>query len=350
MKYAKTLCAYLKRKGSTHPGKLVLRAMLPVLGIFFLIAITLWCAESFIAEGYKEVKSYDELFVNQQIKRIQHGARGDIVIFGDSSGLMGIDPRILEKELGRTVQNFCTLAYAGPESYATMLEEYLKHNPKPELIILAFHPIQLERDKQWDVWPKIIKESFTTSSGEISLNKKIGNFLDTVIYGSMLYIPLNGRYGGYYGSPKAVENAMDQDHGSLIDPNVLFPRPSTPGPVRTEYKGMTETYRASLEILKNVVEKHGLDTLVLLRTPLPEHFLYDRARIDEAYQEVGTTLAVKKNKLLLDDLSSLPSHYFSSSTHLNRYGKKEFSRMLASKLKPILETASHLTVKSIRSH
>lgn len=337
MKYAKTLCAYLKMKGSSHPGRLVLRAIVPVLGIFSLIAIALWFAESFIADGYKDVNSYDELFVNQQIKRIQHGERGDIVIFGDSSGLMGIDPRILEKELGHTVQNFCTLAYAGPESYATMLEEYLKRNPKPELVILAFHPIQLGRDKQWDGWPKIIKESFNKSSDRICWDKKIGNFLDTVLYESMLYIPLKGGYGGYYGSPKAVEKAMDQDHGSLIDPSVLYPQPSTPRPARTELKGMTEAYRASLEILKNVVEKHGLDTLVLVRTPLPEHLLYDRARIDEAYQEVGTTLGVKKNKLLLDELSSMPSHYFSSRTHLNRYGKKEFSRMLASKLKPILE-------------
>lgn len=337
MKYAKTLCAYLKRKGSTHPGKLVLRAMLPVLGIFFLIAIALWFGDSFITEKYKDVKSYDVLFVNQQIKRIQQDARGDIVIFGDSSGLMGIDPRILEKELGRTVQNFCTLAYAGPESYATMLEEYLKRNPKPELIILAFHPIQLGRDKQWDGWPKTIKESFSENSQSISWDKKIGNFLDSIIYGSLLYVPLRGGYGGYYGSPKAVEKAMSQGHGSLIDPIVLFPRASTPRSARIDLKGMTDTYRASLEILKDVVRKHGLDSLVLLRTPLPGHLLYDRARIEAAYQGIGTTLALEKDKCILDEFSSLPSHYFSSHTHLNRYGKKEFSKMLASKLKPILK-------------
>lgn len=321
----------------SHPLGAVIAALLPIFGAFLLIACFAYLGAHALGEEYSDVRSYDELFVNQQVRRIKEGARGDIVIFGDSSGLMGIDPLVLEKQLGRTVQNFCTLAYAGPEAYGIMLEEYLARNPAPELLLFAFHPAQLPRSKGWEGWPKLVRKAFKEQEKPASSwQGKIKNFFDSAIYDKLLYIPLSGNYGSYYGSQKSVETLLKFTHGSLLDPGVLFFREVKAKSAPAEIKRRTEDYDRSLKKLKAVLDTSRLKGIALVRTPLPDHLLYDTTGIASDYEEIGETLGINSADRLLDGLSVLPAKYFSSHTHLNRHGKAHFSRLLAERLKPLL--------------
>lgn len=323
----------------SHPLVLVLSALLPIFGIFLLVGGVAYLGAGGLKNEYREVKSYDELVVRQQKQRIREGARGDIVIFGDSSGLMGIDPRVLERELGVSVQNFCTLAYAGPEAYATMLKEYLTRNPAPKLVLLAFHPWQLPRHKDWEDCLKYIDEKFKEQKDPILRpDKRIKIFFESALYDNFLYIPLSGSYGGYFGAQKSVETMMNTTNGSLIDANVLFLRKDKPRQARAKINGRTDLYDKSLQNLKNVLESSHLGNVALLRTPLPDHYRYDSTRIALDYKYIGETLGIHHNNLLLEGLSALPAKYFSSIAHLNRHGKAYFSKLLAEKLKPLLQS------------
>lgn len=328
---------FLRSVIRSQPLGPVLSVLLPILGVFLFIGGLAYLGGGAIEKEYKEATSSDHKIVDQQLQRIKSGARGDIVIFGDSSGLMGIDPGVLEQQLGRSVQNFCTLAYAGPEAYGIMLKEYLARNAAPELVLFAFHPIQLGRSKKWEGWPKYIGQAFKVQKKPpLTWRSRIKNFFDTAIYDNILYIPLRGSFGGYYGSQKSVETAMDSAHGSLIDPGVLFFREFKAQPAPMEIKGSSDVYVRSLQSLKGILDTSRLPNVALLRTPLPDHLRYDTTGIAWDYEEIGKALGIKNNRFLREDLSALPGKYFSSSTHLNRHGKAYFSKLLAEKLKSLL--------------
>lgn len=328
---------FLRSVIPSHPLGPVLSVLLPILGVFLFIGSLAYLGSSAIEKEYNAATPNEYTIVDQQVQRIKSGARGDIVIFGDSSGLMGIDPGILEKELGRSVQNFCTLGYAGPESYGIMLKEYLARNRAPELVLFAFHPAQLGRSKKWEEWPKYIGQAFKAQKEPaLSWHRRIKNFFDTVIYDRILYIPLKGSFGGYYGSQKSVEAAMESTNGSLIDPGVLFFRKFKAQPAPHEIKGRSDVYVHSLQCLKGVLDTSRLPNVALLRTPLPDHLRYDTTKIAWDYEEIGKALGIKNNRFLREELSALPGMYFSFPTHLNRHGKAYFSKLLAEKLKPLL--------------
>lgn len=330
----------LAARSRSHPLRAVALVFLPILAMFGLAGGIAWLGARYMDTEYEKPASYDMLLINEQVKRVKQGERGDIVIFGDSSGLMGIDPLILEKELGRRVQNFCTLAFAGPRGCAIVLEEYLKRNPVPELIIFAFHPIQLIRQKQYDNWPKYIRKSFDKEvAPPTGAYKGVKNALSTLLYDHVLYVPLRGSSGGYYGSPKAVQESIRAGHGGVIDPNVIFLKDVQSGPKNIGFQGLAEGYVQNLQVLREVVDKYGLKDVVLLRTPVAQHYVDEKGALASAYRDVAKNLAIEKDAGLLEGLAFFPDKYFSTMTHLNRYGKAEFSRALAEKIKPLLADA-----------
>jgi hypothetical protein len=69
----------------------------------------------------------------------------DVVIFGDSSALAGVNPKVLEAKTGLSAVNVSTtmagLAVAG----TFPLDHYLAHNRVPRLIIFHFSPFEFRR-------------------------------------------------------------------------------------------------------------------------------------------------------------------------------------------------------------
>lgn len=73
--------------------------------------------------------------------------RIDLLILGDSSGLMGVDPKILEEHTGLASYNLCTVSYCSILGHAFLLKEYLRFNSPPKTLIYHFAPLELSQDE-----------------------------------------------------------------------------------------------------------------------------------------------------------------------------------------------------------
>ena len=74
----------------------------------------------------------------------------DILIFGDSSALTGIEPRLVSQQTGMRV---CGVARTKGETGVTgtgFLDWYLRHNPAPRAVVLAFAPEDWHPAKSWN--------------------------------------------------------------------------------------------------------------------------------------------------------------------------------------------------------
>lgn len=61
----------------------------------------------------------------------------DFLLYGDSSGLFGLDPLIIQKEVGRPVLSLCTYRNVIIMTGTVGLDEYLKNNHRPKVLVLA---------------------------------------------------------------------------------------------------------------------------------------------------------------------------------------------------------------------
>jgi hypothetical protein len=78
-----------------------------------------------------------DILLSRQIPEV------DVLFLGDSSCLMGVIPRILEKKTGLKVWNLGTIAWLATEGHADVLQLYLKSHAKPRLIIyyISIYPL-----------------------------------------------------------------------------------------------------------------------------------------------------------------------------------------------------------------
>lgn len=68
----------------------------------------------------------------------------DVVIFGDSSAFLGVDPRIVNAQLGIHSIVLPDTVGSIPVTRDEPLRSYLAHNPRPRLIVLYFSPWNLD--------------------------------------------------------------------------------------------------------------------------------------------------------------------------------------------------------------
>ncbi len=71
-------------------------------------------------------------------------ADADIVIFGDSSAFLGIDPRVVDAQLGLRSVVLPDTVGSLPVTGDAPLRSYLAHNRAPQLIVLYFSPWNLD--------------------------------------------------------------------------------------------------------------------------------------------------------------------------------------------------------------
>jgi len=68
------------------------------------------------------------------------GMDADVVVFGDSSALAGIDPRLLQKQLGVSAVNLSPILRSLSMMRDKPLAAYLRHNKAPRLIVVYVAP------------------------------------------------------------------------------------------------------------------------------------------------------------------------------------------------------------------
>lgn len=80
------------------------------------------------------VPNVEESAIQWQVDRLLR-EDAELVIIGDSSAMMGLEPRTFEIELGLTAQNFGTVCWLHTDGHADVLDLYLAQHGTPQVVI-----------------------------------------------------------------------------------------------------------------------------------------------------------------------------------------------------------------------
>lgn len=329
---------------------LVLRMALPIAVLTGILCAFTYVVRqrdperAFVARGV----STDLQVVKVQFDRAVRLGAPDLAFVGDSSCLMGIDvPRLHVAFPQHSIESFCTLAFLGPAGYAVMIDRMLDRGVIPGKLVIVLHPTQFQRDARWDSWINLAKDGPSAPSQSV---------LDTVLeyarlkwLGSVLYAPLPGLYGVYYGSAATFEATIANNHGSAVDPGSgLNIRSATEfdhsvaaassAALRTpEPDVLNENFLNALQTLARSIRRFGVERVYLLISPVPGLRYTGQALADrnETARQIARRLAIPMDHVLSLD-QSLPAVYFSSTTHMNRWGRERYTASLARRLAELL--------------
>lgn len=123
-------------RGRTYLRYFLLACIIPVIG--YMAAFPLVCSRSY--EQWGETQWGPEL----EFPYAAGTPDADVVIFGDSSAFLGIDPRIVNAQLGIRSVVLPSTVGSLPVIGDGPLREYLAHHSKPKLIVLYFSAWNLD--------------------------------------------------------------------------------------------------------------------------------------------------------------------------------------------------------------
>jgi hypothetical protein len=282
--------------------------------------------------------------VHQQMKRSLQKDSATVTIVGDSSCLMGIEVAELNRTAGiPKYKSLCTIGFVGPRGYAALVGRSAKANGGPPAKVLLFiHPVQFQREPSWEPWADMVVEN-PDQPTPTGLNHS-RYYWQSLLHAILPSKSLSGAYGIYYG-PKENFIAQVYASGDAIDPAMgldIFPADfegARPGdnylpPRHLDYSS-NELFLESLStfrdgLLRNLVSP--ANTYVVI-APVPQK-LDDSSRkaLDHAKLVLSERLGLDRANVFCV-VEELPSSYFSTQTHLNRYGKKAFTKLLVEELR-----------------
>lgn len=364
------------------PGRLLransfmLRNLFPCLAITALLLVATYIINLSYPKYFSALLVYTgkelDCILRSQLQRLKQNRPEDIIILGDSSGLMGINPQQLSRATKLDVAGYCTIAYAGPASYADMLDYIVSRGQRPQKVILALHPAEFDRQQDWEQWTVFVHEQLFMGDHNILIPKR-PQAARQLIQANLVYSPMPRAFGLYYGSLRNLSDAIYETAGSAVDPTNPLPfytnihRPvisplsfnqahekflapeeneekTLPPPLaflRRQSASMlyspTQRYYDALVPLKDAIERYGKKDVVIVWTPMI-------IRTKEQFNDVVSTIKETHRILDLDINSSaicdylfaLPQELFSSSTHLNILGREMFTEALSKKIPEFL--------------
>lgn len=266
------------------------------------------------------------LLVNEQIKRAKNLSYANIVIVGDSSGLMNIDALKLEKHLNVRVENLSTMQITGPHSYGLLLKQVASRAAgKLRLVLLVLHPDSVDLNE------KVLSEAnyenyITEMKGPIVL---ANNYYSKVRQDLLSHVVdlqiMPGAYGNFYGSADNVLTFMNKNRGSLIDPNFMTV------PTQQKIGGkISAAFAWRWQKLGKILQ--GLEyPLAFIMSPVEQN-RYNQRIIKKLKQNLIENLRVSQLYTLNLPEAFTTSH-FATATHLNRIQRSAYSDSLAKALK-----------------
>ncbi len=79
-----------------------------------------------------------------------HNTSCDVLIYGDSTASIGLDPRIITATSGLSACNISAVRPIVDDLGMVPVDAFLKHNPKPRFLVLQFGPELFYRKVSWD--------------------------------------------------------------------------------------------------------------------------------------------------------------------------------------------------------
>lgn len=301
---------------------IVLRPMILVL--LFAIAMQ-FAGRLHLLPAARPTLDTERTILIHQIEAAQKRNPADIVLLGDSSCLMDVSARTAGEQIGRKVLNLGLLSYLDLYGYASMLKHYTAANPgSPRALVLLMHPEALRRSGGEAQYRDFMESAFAGSVPENPGHdsSQFMNLLGVTSFKSrvlsrILPAPLAGEYGQRYGFTRDLEKYMDENCGSLIDPQ---PQPFKGN---AEYSLAPQLAPAS-RIFKSAVPP-GTKLFVAI-TPVPETF--PRAGYTALHAKMLEQWSQWLGAEPLALPCTMPDRLFAKTTHLNEAGVKTYTELL----------------------
>ncbi|MDB5578712.1 MAG: hypothetical protein JWR80_3888 [Bradyrhizobium sp.] len=324
---------------------LLARVLLPlaVICLLDLAALHLLYLRNPARTDGMRVLNIDHYMVLEQIQRAATTPAAEVAFIGDSSCLMGIDPVSMERSLALgPIQSFCSIGYIGPAGYAHMLTGMIERNLTPKVLILVFHPATFRREPGWESWVPFVKNAGIVRKSALPFPRSALDYLEFEWIGRLIYNPLPGVYGRYYGGEGQFRSTIRTRQGSAIDPGVglnvssleaLRVAPTPPAGILTDYS-WNEAYVEALKVLGETIKILPPQTRVyLVISPVPDVAFPAEAAVQRAERtrQIAAVLGISDDHVLPTP-GAMFTAYFSSHTHLNRWGQVVFTGILSKEL------------------
>jgi len=288
--------------------------------------------------------------VFEQLQRSRQLGAQDILFIGDSSCLMGIDIPLLRKYLpGRRIDSLCSIGYLGPAGYALMLHNVLtEKSAEIGKIIIVLHPVQYQREKNWDSWVDFVADGghqIKTENINAIFPTSI-KFIESQFLERLIYFPMPQSYGIYYGGRQKFRQIV-KDQSSAIDPIRGLEYSSFADMVEkmndNPYSNYAPyTYEISSQFgdaankLAETVPRFGPDNVFIIISPVPDTMFNSSSQTgyDNAVRHLPELLSIPTNNIIATP-PHFPMSWFSSPTHLNIWSREEYTRMLSNILAPM---------------
>lgn len=322
-------------------GLMLLQEGFPVLAVAGILIALGWGGFHLLDQADQKrmmLTDTSSIIVYEQMVRTTATGDRDVVFVGDSSCLMGIDFAKLDRLYGGHTASFCSIAYLGPRGYAKLLNRYFAQGHSASAIVIALHPVQFKRDPGWNKWI-----SFVDNDGPARDRRKWWLALRTIetnALGKVVYSPLSGTWGNFYGSPASLRN-MVRDTGGAIDAGTglvdiealrTLAQPVQHAKEPFDYTPNDEFYSA-LDELADTLRRFNTEKVYLMITPIYESVFFGTA--PEGFRQIRNDIAHRLGipvNNILDLPPAMHNGAHATLTHLNAYGRDMYTDLVAAEL------------------
>lgn len=118
------------------PVSYLLILLVPTI-VLMLLAVP-WTRYAGVAPGKWMMPEMDYRYTLRDVN-------ADVVVFGDSTGLVSLDPLVMQQDLHLSVVNIASLGSVFTVDLDGMLDHYLRYNRRPRLLVVSLSPWETRR-------------------------------------------------------------------------------------------------------------------------------------------------------------------------------------------------------------
>ena len=288
------------------------------------------------------VPTSEESTIQWQLDRLLRES-AQLVIIGDSSAMMGLEPAAFEHHLGLTTQNFGTVSWLHTEGHADILDLYIDTHGPPRAVLYQMGTLihLIPHDElvgtglldSFRSWLGADEASYPVPLPSLSWRDPVRAFVEGGHYPEQYLNAIRGQEPPDHVVREQLEltNGMNVDHA-----------------VRSDWDDVAApdvVYQASIESgLRRVfeaAERHGFEVFVV-HNPIPVRFRSDD--LDAAYGTVEEALrdlaeGYPRTHVLGPFARYLPTELFANFEHLTPVGARANSTELAAPIGWFLSNA-----------
>lgn len=270
----------------------------------------------------------------------------DLLCFGDSLILTGIQPRILHDRLGRSAYNLAVPAGQAPTTYF-LLRSALESGARPRAIVAGFSPyfLGVGPARVTERWPllldgrDVLDLGLTANNlglaGRIFAARQLPSLRNRFILRTAVRLAFAGASFNTAGSNLAYRRNRRTNHGATVAARRDKPIPD-PDPndriLSPHHCRVTSANRAYLHRFFELTQRHGVPVFWVLPPYLP--VIHDRRvqwGAEAEYTEFVRSIQDRYPHVVVMDAreSNYPAAVFSDFLHLDRDGASVLSADVA---------------------